>query len=160
MTYFVQWGSPEFEEAVQLAIQEAYVGVEWSSEELNLPVEYETIHLDIVEDISDIDVADARKMPDGRFLITVEASLDCNFDVFIFKPDYPLVEDDPRLFIFDPSWNKHYMRAEIALQFQSSITLVLDTSDAEQRKIEVLYITPKIPDDERLELGRRHRYRR
>lgn len=163
MTYFKfkDWGSADFEEALQLAIQDTYAFREWTSEELNLPAEYEDIHLDAVEEVSDMNVVDVRRLPDDRRLVRIEAHLICNFDVFIFKPDYFFVEDDPRLSIVNPYWNKRYMRGEISLSLQSIIRLILDNSDDYYRRIEVLSVQPVISDDDRLEMtSRRRRFRR
>jgi len=163
MTYFKfkNWGSADFEEALQLAIQDAYAFREWTSEELNLPAEYEDIRLDVVEEVSHVDVVDVRRLPDDRRLVRIEAHLVCNFDVFVFKPDYIFVEDDPRLSIVNPYWNKRYMRGEITLSMRGTIRLVLDNSDGNYRRIEVLSVKPIIPDDDRLETtGRRRRLRR
>lgn len=160
MTYFKDWGSPEFEESLGLAIQDAYAGLEWPSEELNLPAEYETIHLDVVENVSNIQVVDVRQLPDSRFLMSAEACLVCIFDVFIYKPDYFLIEDDPRISVFDPDWNRHYLLAELNLSMQSNLDIVLDASDRERLELEVLSVEPIIPEDERIEVASRHRYRR
>ena len=162
MTYFKfkDWGGADFEEALQLAIQDTYDFREWSSEELNLSAEYEDIYLGMVEEVSDVKVIDVRQLPDSRRLVRIEARLVCNFDVFIHKPDYFSVENDPRLSIVNPYWNKRYMRGEIAMSMQSTIRLVLDNSDHDHRKIEVLSVKPMFPDDERLEVTSRRRYRR
>ena len=161
MTYFRHWDSPEFEEALGLAIQDSYAFREWTSEELNIPAEYEDIHLDAVEEASYEKVIDVRRLPDGRRLVSINAHLVCNFDVFIYRPDYSFVEDDPRLSVVNPYWSKRYMRGEITLPLRSEIMLVLDISNPEQRRIEVLSVTPMISDDEWLEVpSRRRRYRR
>ena len=142
---------PEFEETIGLAIQRAHIGVEWSPEELNLPAEYEDIRLDVVEEVSDIQVVGVRLFPDGGHVVSVEGHLVCNFEVFIFKPNYFLVDDDPRLSIIDRDWSRHYMRGQIMLSAQSKIILVLDESDSEQGKISVLSAQPIIPEEERLD---------
>ena len=163
MTYFKfkNWGSADFEEALQLAIQDTYAFREVPAKEFNLPEEYEDIHLDRVEEVSDINVVDVRQLPDDRRLVRIEAHLVCNFDVFVFKPDYIFVEDDPRLSIVNPYWNKRYMRGEITLSMQSTIRLVLDNSDDNYRRIEVLSVKPITLDDDLLELtSRRRRLRR
>ena len=162
MTYFKfkDWGSADFEEALQLAIQDTYAFREWTSEELSLPAEYEDIRLDMVEEVSGIRTVDVRRLPGSNRLVRLEAHLVCNFDVFIYKPDYVFVEDDPRLSIVNPYWNRHYMRGEISLPIQGIIRVILDNSDSQQSKIEVLSVTPII-SDERIEVStRRHRYRR
>ena len=161
MTSLRELENTESAEAVGLAIQDAYDRTEWSSEELNLPAEYESIHLDMVEDVSDIKVVDARQLPRERYLVRVESRLVCNFDVLIHKRDYPLVEDDPRLYIVNPFWNRHYIRGEIDLQFRASINLVIKLLDSREFDIRVLSLEPIIPDDERLDMSsRRRRYRR
>ncbi len=165
MTYyeFRHWGSPEFEEALALSIQDTYAFREWTSEELNLPAEYEDIHLDLVEEVSVSyeQEADVRQLSDSKRLVSIEAHLVCNFDVFIYKPDYIFVEDDPRLSIVNPYWNKRYMRGEITLRLRSEIMLVLGISDSEWRRLEVLSVTPVFADDDRLEMtSRRRRFRR
>lgn len=151
MTLFNVFEKPGIVETIGLALQDAYAGVEWSPEKLNLSGEYETLYLNTVEDISDMEVVDARILPDGRFLVSIEANLDCNFDVFIYKMDFLLVQDDPRLSIIDSDWNKHYLFADIALPLRSNINLVVDTSgsDSEKPNIEALYMKPIISGDER-----------
>lgn len=163
MTYyeFRHWGSPEFEEALALSIKDTYAFREWSPEELNLPAEYEDIQLDMVEEVSYEQEIDVRRLSDSKRLVSIEANLVCNFDVFIYKPDYVLVEDDSRLSIVNPYWNKRYMRGEITLPLLSEIMLVLDISDSGQRRLEVLSVTPKFADDNRPTItGRRRRLRR
>ena len=162
MTYFnfKDWGSADFEEALQLAIQDTYAFREWTSGELNLPGEYEDIHLDIVEEVSDIRIVDVRRLPDSNRLVRLEAHLVCNFDVFIYKPDYVFVGDDPRLSIVNPYWNRHYMQGELSLPIQGIIRLILDSSDSQQSKIEVLSVMPIISDEHLEAPTRRSRYRR
>lgn len=149
---------PNAAETMGLAIQEAYDRTEWSPEELNLPAEYEGIHLDTVEEVSGIIVVDVRRLPDDRRLVSVEARLVCNFDVFIYKRDYPFVQDDPRLSIVNPYWNSRYMRGEISLPFQSVVRLILDNLGYQQREMEVLSVEPIIPDNERLDATHYLRY--
>ena len=159
MTYFVNWNSPEIEESFGLAIADAYIGKEWHSEDLNLPAEFEDIHLDMVEEVSDIDVVDVRRLTDSMYLMSVEAHLACNFNVSIFKPDYFLFEDYPGLSVTDFDWNKRYLLATVSVSMLSDISLALDTSDSRRRKIEILWVKPIISEDERLEASSRRRYK-
>ena len=148
-------------EAIGLAIQDAYDGIEWSSSELNLRMEYESIHLNMVSDVSDIKVVDARQLPRERYLVGVESRLACNFDVLIHKRDYPLVENDPGLYIVNAFWNRHYMRGEIDLHFRASINLVIKPLDSREFDIRILSLETIMPGDEHLEIPtRRRRYRR
>lgn len=161
MTSFRDLENPDNAETIRLSIQDAYDRIEWSPEELGLPVEYESIHLDRVEDISDIRVVDARRLPNERFLVGIESRLVCNFNVLIHKRDYPVVEDDPKLYIVNPFWTRHYMSGEIDLHFQANINLVIENLDTLSFDIRVLSVQPVISDDDRLEMAsRRRRHRR
>ena len=148
---FKQWGGPDFVEALKLALQDTYAFREVSAKEFNLPEEYEDIHLETVEEVSDVNVVDTRLFPDGGYLVSIKAHLVCNLEVFVFKPNHYFVEDDPRLYIANSDWNKHYMRGELDLSMQGSILLMLDKSDPERQKIAAFPIEPIIPDDERLD---------
>ena len=148
---FEQWGGTDFVEALKLAIQDTYAFREVSAKEFNLPEEYEDIHLETVEEVSDINVVDVRLFTDDKRLVNIEARLGCNLEVFIFKPNYYFVEDDPRLYIANSDWNKHYMRGELHLSLQSDLRLMLDKSDPERQTIAALSIEPIIPDDQRLD---------
>lgn len=161
MTSFRDIENLDNAETIRLSIQDAYDRIEWSPEELGLPMEFESIYLDMVKDISDIRVVDARRLPRERFLVGIESRLACNFNVLIHRRDYPVVEDDPRLYIVNPFWNRHYMRGEIDLHFHASINLVIKNLDTLRFDIRVLSVQPVIPDDDRLEVpNRRRKYRR
>lgn len=147
---------PSIQEPVSLAIQDTYAGVEWNHDDLGLSWEYETLYLDIVENITNINLVDARKLPDGKSLMAIEADIDCIFDVFIFKADFFQIEDDPRLAVIDPDWNDHYFQAEIILALHANISLVLDNSDNGQPQFEVLSVEPILPEEERIVPTRRH----
>lgn len=148
---FKQWGGPDFVEALKLALQDTYAFREVSAKEFNLPEEYEDIHLETVEEISDINVVGTGQLSDDKRLVSIEARLGCNLEVFIFKPNHYFVEDDPRLQIANSDWNKHYMRGELYLSLPSRVRLMLDKSDPEREKIAALSIEPIIPDDQRLD---------
>ena len=148
---FKQWGGTDFVEAFKLALQDTYAFREVSAEEFNLPEEYEDIHLETVDEISDINVIDVSQFPDDKRLVSIEARLGCNLEVFIFKPNHYFVEDDPRLSIANSDWNKHYMRGELYLSLPSRVRLMLDKSDSEKQKMAALSIEPIIPEDERLD---------
>ena len=152
---------PETAKIIGPNIQDTYFGVEWGPEELGLPVEYETPYLSSVDELTGLRVVTSRKVIDKQYMVWAEAHLTCSFEVYIFKPNFPTFEDDPRLFVVNPFWNKHYMLAGIDLSFDSEISLLVDIpDDGNLNIVGVLSITPKIPDDERLEVTSRRRYRR
>lgn len=151
---------PEIAEIIGPSIQDTYFGIEWDPEELRLPTEYETPHLSSVDELTELKVVTYRKITDSRYMVWAETKLTCNFEVYVFKPNLPIVEDDPGLFIVNPFWNKHYMLAEIDLSFDSEISLLVDIpDDGTPSIVGVLSITPKISDGEHLQAVSRRRYR-
>ena len=156
LTEFLE--EPEIAEIIGPNIQDTYLGVEWDPEELGLPMEYETPYLTSVDELTGLKVVTPRKITDSQYMVWTEAHLTCNFEVYIFKPNFPLFEDDPRLFIINPFWNKHYMLAEIDLSFDSEISLLVDILDGETPSVVgVLSITPTNFDNDRIEAPTRRR---
>ena len=132
----------EGRESLAKSVSEHFSGVEWSSYELGLSPEFETLHLNIVEAISDLEVEYAQMMPDKRLIVALRGNLDCGFDVFIYKPDWYLIDDD-RVSIYDSDWNDHYVLAEMALQLQGELKVQVDVTDPEQHIFKLMNVQLK-----------------
>ena len=132
-----EWGL-DLEEAIALAVQDTYAGEEWSPEQLGLQWEYETLHLDIVEQVDDFEVVEVREVSNSQYLIRIKSSLECSFDAFVFKAD-TYIMDDLRIVDFD--WNDHYALATVSLPLLVEIDLLIDLSDSEHN-IKVLSMEP------------------
>ena len=121
------------------ALHSAYVGTEWHSGDLDLPAEYETLYLDVVEDVSNIYVLDIRELSSSQLLVKIRAELACTFSVFMFKGDWYILEDD-RLEVYDTDWNDHYVLGSVTLSLECELDLDLDVTDPGQYEVEVLSI--------------------
>ena len=122
-----------------LEVQAHYAGEEWFPEQLGLPSEYETLHLDIVDEVYDLNVVEVREVSGNRYLIKIMASLGCEFDGFVFKADtYSM--DELRIVEFD--WNRHYALATVSLPLNVEIDLLFDVSDPDDHSTEVLSVEP------------------
>ena len=129
----------EARETIAESVREEFSGVEWSSYELGLPPEFETLYLDVVESMTDLEVADAEVLPDNQIRATLEGTLDCLFDVFMYKPDWVILDDD-RFILYDSDWNDHYVWGVINLDLRCRIDIQVDLSDPQQQKIDVLNV--------------------
>ena len=138
-------GGWNLEDSIGMTIQDACLGRVWEPKELGLPHVYEDPDLDIVEGVSDLTVADTRSLPSDQLLMKINAKVDCVMGVFIYKPDWYLIEDD-RMSVDDDDWNDHYVRAGISLTLDCELDLVLDVSNPAQpviRDVSVQFQTPE-----------------
>lgn len=121
-----------------VSIQEEFASKEWDPYELGLSWEYETPILDSVNDVYDLNVLDVRELPDDQFLVKVEANLSTEFAVFMFKADWYVVEDDPRLYLVDFDWNDHGVLAGVSLPMHCEFDLVVDALNPANHEIQVV----------------------
>ena len=72
-------------ETIAVSILDEYADKEWTWEDLDLPVEYETVHLSGVGYVENIETTDCREISSGQYLLHISATLDCEFNVFVHK---------------------------------------------------------------------------
>ena len=142
-------------ERLSLAIQNAYQGTEWNQEDLGLTWEYETLYLSMVEDVSNVTIIETRKLQEGKYLMVIEADLDCVFDAFISKSDLISIEDDSRLDVIDPDWNRHYVYAQVNVPFHAIVNLIIGQSESESPAIQVISVESILSEDETSSTSRR-----
>ena len=126
-------------------VERYYSGVEWSSEALDVPSEYETIYLGGIDDFTVLEVKSPQRIleTEDKLLLSMDVALDCQFDVFVFKPDWYVIEDTTDLEIWDPDWNRHYLLAAAQIVLNCEIELVVDTSGSEDAGITVRVVAWK-----------------
>ena len=129
-------------ETIALAIQQEYLGKEWSNEELDLPWEYETLNLSMVEDVSDLKRIDARELRPGEYWLRIGATLDCEFDCFVYKADVYGLDD---LTIYEFDWNNHYVWGGVSRQLRCELDITVDFPGGAEPEIAILSIRPMEP---------------
>lgn len=129
-------------ETIALAIQQEYVGKEWDNEELGLPWEYETLSLTMVEDVSDLERIDARELHPGEYWLRISATLDCEFDCFVYKADVYGLDD---LTIYEFDWNDHYVWGGVSRQLRFELDITVDFPGGTEPEISVLSMRPIEP---------------
>ena len=127
-------------ERLRLAIQNTYQGIEWNQDELGQTWEYGTLYLNMVEDVSNVTIIEVRKLREGKYLVGIEADLDCVFDAIIPKSDLISIEGDPRLDVIDPDGDRHYAYAQATISFHAIVNLIGGQSETENTAIQVLYV--------------------
>ena len=125
----------ELSDAIGVGVYETYSGVQFSSEDLGVRWEFETLGLDMVSGVSSIEVMDAREVETGKFLLQSHAELVCEFDVFVYKSDAFTIDE---LSVWDTDWNDHYVRGSITLELGCQLDLVVDVSDPGKGNVQVL----------------------
>ena len=127
------------QETLALAIQEEHLGKEWDGEELGLPLKYETLHLSMVEGVSDLEGIDCREVTTGEYLLKIGATLECQFDAFVHKSEV-FGLDDFSLYEFD--WNNHYARGGISCLLRCEMDITVDIPSEADPEIAVLSLRP------------------
>ena len=126
-------------EDICLAIQDEHLGREWRGEELGLLSEYETLHLSLVEDISDLERIDGRELRTGRYWLKIRATLECEFDAFVHKSEV-FGLDDFSVHEFD--WNNHYAMGGISRSLRCEMDVTVDFPSGADAEIAVLSMQP------------------
>lgn len=143
---------PELDLAEEIAVRLPYVdaGREWEPAELGFPQEFETPTISSVQDIQNIRVVDVRELYSGEFLIRGEADADCEFDVFVYKPDYYAMSEEEAPYIWDRDWNPHYFAASVSRWVHIEIEMTFDPDRARVTSMQLLYMgkEPQRPSDE------------
>ena len=132
------------EQIIEIAIKNTNSSFEWAPGDLGLPTEYESPSLDDVYGVSELNILDVRELSHNQLVAKAEATLDCAFSVFIYKPDWYAMEDD-RLSVYDIEWNDHYIWGGINLVLECELNLKIDTQDEDLYEVEVLYARPAVP---------------
>ena len=96
---------------------------------------------DVYKEISDINV---RQLSSGELLITFSAEMECEFHIFIYKPDYYMIgDDDTEIFVWDKDWNEWYVAASISKQITLDLKLTYLPENEEVTSVSILGIHPK-----------------
>lgn len=101
----------------------------WDAEALQFPLQYESPQLDAVSSVTITTFGEGRRLPSEDILVRVEATLDVEFDVFIFKGDYYILDDNPDLSVWDHDWNNHYVAASTSVSMEGRFLDAVYASD-------------------------------
>ena len=100
---------------------------EYEGRELELPSEFETVHIVGVEEINEIENVIVRKISDQLIDIEFDVEVIIEIDILIFKADYYSINENIRPAVVEADWNKHYFLANSSLNVEVDISLVADS---------------------------------
>lgn len=140
--------TPLLETALRDAIEETLsVSLQYEeiADDIGLDNLFETPRIQAIYSVDNLYIAEAHNLEhDGRQLLRVEADARVLFEVFIFKSDYFLVEDqDVR--ISDPDWNRHYMSGSVSKRTELVVEAIIEPDTTVSAiELERLYVTGPI----------------
>lgn len=88
---------------------------------------YETTEVIGIYTPGNYSIYDFRKLPKGDLLVSVRVDLRVGVDIFIFKGDLPLINDDEMPYIFDKDWNDHYVAASDEAELTMQYDILIDS---------------------------------
>jgi len=99
--------------------------------------ELEDPSVSYIENPDDITVEEAFALEDDKVYIDAKAYADVIFDVFIFKPDYYIMEDEYPLEIQDSDWNEHYVWAQLTIHIPIRFSMIFNVLEVRVEEFEV-----------------------
>ena len=111
--------------------------------DINLPSEFESPSLSLVEKVNEITNINVWQLSSGELLITFSADMDCEFDVFIYKPDYYGMGDDTEVSVWDNDWNEWYVAASITRQIILDLKLTYNADSKKVTSVNILGFHPQ-----------------
>ena len=126
-------------ETIAVSILDEYADKEWTGEDLDLPVEYETVHLSWVGYVENIETTDCREISPGQYLLHISATLDCEFNVFVHKANANV--GNLKIEHFDGD----YVWGSIEREVQCDLDITIDLPHRQAPTLAVLSMKPSNP---------------
>jgi hypothetical protein len=105
--------------------------------EIGLSTEFESPTISHIENVSEISNINVRQLTSGELLITCSVDTECEFDIFIFKPDYYILGDD-EVIVWDNDWNEWYVAASISKQVILELKMTFSPEKNEVTSVSIL----------------------
>lgn len=118
-------------------LSDALYGTEVKPAEIGFPPEFENPTIDLVYEPSDIKVGSVRRLSSDELLIETELNVECEFDFFIFKPDFYVMSEERRPYVSNYDWNEHVVAASKTTEVHVVLQLTFDTNSRKVTSIEI-----------------------
>ena len=106
-------------------------------EEIGLSAKFVDPSVSSLQGFEISDVTGAHRLSSGELLISLEVKIDCEFDFFLSKADYYLMDEEEAPHVSDHDWNKHYVAAATTVTLVFIISLTLDAETGEITSLDV-----------------------
>lgn len=105
-----------------------FIGSELYRFDVNLEQEYsEPTVSSILDEDYTINIVSVKKLNASDYLVDVNFEVEAEIDFFIDRHDYWILDDDKKISIQDPDWNRHVMLASTEAIVPISMSIILDT---------------------------------
>lgn len=127
------------EELVRDYILKTIYNMNFDTENISIGPLFESPSLSEVEEVDIIDINDVYRLSSGELLVNIQAEADCIIDVYIFKSDYYILNEDESsdIAVWDRDWNKHYIWATIERKLNLEMDLTFDEQNKEITSMEI-----------------------
>ncbi len=109
----------------------------FNPEDLSIPQEYENPTVSSIYEDYEYTFKEFKKLSDSEIIVSLTIEVTCELDVFIFKSDYLVLDDDTAPKIWDSDWNNHYFACSTETQIELDISLMIDIDTYEIISIDI-----------------------
>jgi hypothetical protein len=115
------------------------------SDVLEFRQEFENPSVDSIHEDYKFNIDEVRQLSEKEILINGTVEVTCTFDVFIYKSDYYIMEEDETLSIWNYDWNDHYVAGNIDQKITLKVYLIIDTAfyDIASSEFEIINNKPR-----------------
>lgn len=99
--------------------------------------EFEDPSVSYIEDPAEITVEEVEAIDENTIYIAAKAIADVTFDVFIFKQDYYIIEDEYPLEVQDSDWNEDYVWVYFIANIPVNFSITYDVENKNVDEFEV-----------------------
>lgn len=99
--------------------------------------ELEDPSVSYIENPDEITIEEVFALEDDKVYIDAKAFADVIFDVFIFKPDYYIIEDEYPLEVQDSDWNEYYVWAQLTIHIPIKFSMIFNVLGVKVEEFEV-----------------------
>lgn len=113
---------------------------EIDSETLGFRQELESPSVSSIHEDYKFNIDEVRQLSETEILINGTVEVTCTFDVFVFKSDYYIMDEDEAPSIWNYDWNDHYVAGSKDQTITLKVYLIVDTAsyDITSNEIEII----------------------
>ncbi len=130
----------DFDDELCTMLTEKYIGYDIRNDAVNRSGKFEQISIDSVGAVSEIEFLDEKQLSSSESILTASCTILCEFNTFIYKSDFHLIDNIEELFIWDNDWNSHYYAVSFSDYLDIEVLLTIDTKNVSISDVELIDI--------------------
>ncbi len=131
------------DEEIAILLEKAW----FDNEAIGLRPEFEDPHVIAVEGVANLEVIGLKRLPTDELIVSVEADVNCELDVFVERSSWYEIEEEhgEEISDLDEEWNETYVQATIRRLVHLSLKIIMNNKSGRIAEIETQPITPSGP---------------